>query len=99
MEGFLGLNQILGARAVTAADVAANRARMESAKASGRRVAQLPLRTRPTVPALLPISRSGWWQGVKDGKFPAPVRCGGRSLWRASDIQALLDKLGGGHSS
>ena len=48
----------------------------------------------PTVLANFPISRSGWYQGVKDGRFPAPVRLGPRSVaWRTSDIQSLIASL------
>jgi predicted DNA-binding transcriptional regulator AlpA len=40
----------------------------------------------------LPISRSGWWAGVKCGRYPKPVRLGPRTTaWRASDIRHLID--------
>jgi predicted DNA-binding transcriptional regulator AlpA len=96
MEALLGLTQILGTREVTREQVGANRARMESAKASGRPMAPLPLRPRPAVPALLPISKSSWWAGVADGRYPKPVSVGARSMWRARDIEALLERLGAG---
>jgi predicted DNA-binding transcriptional regulator AlpA len=96
MEALLGLTQILGTREVTREQVGANRARMESAKASGRPMAPLPLRPRPAVPALLPISKSSWWAGVATGKYPAPVRVGRRSLWRSRDVEDLLERLGRG---
>jgi prophage regulatory protein len=39
----------------------------------------------------LPISRSGWWAGVKSGRYPKPVRLGPRTTaWRASDIRRLV---------
>jgi predicted DNA-binding transcriptional regulator AlpA len=45
----------------------------------------------PTGP--LPISRSGWWAGVKSGRYPKPVRLGPRSTaWRASDIRRLVQQ-------
>lgn len=51
------------------------------------------------IPALLPISRSGWWAGVKAGKYPKPVRISPRRVaWRASDIAALLERLSMGAS-
>jgi predicted DNA-binding transcriptional regulator AlpA len=41
----------------------------------------------------LPISRSGWWAGVKSGRFPKPVRLGPRTTaWRASDIRRLVQQ-------
>jgi prophage regulatory protein len=43
----------------------------------------------------IPVSRTTWWQGVKDGKFPQPVKLGPRTTaWRASDIDALINRLG-----
>ncbi|WP_105381352.1 helix-turn-helix transcriptional regulator [Neorhizobium alkalisoli] len=42
----------------------------------------------------LPISRSGFWAGVKDGKFPKPRKISARvTVWRAEDIRALLAKI------
>ncbi len=42
----------------------------------------------------IPVSRSAWWQGVKDGKFPPPVKLGPRTTaWRASDIDVLITRL------
>jgi len=45
----------------------------------------------PQVLQFLPISRSAWWAGVKDGRYPEPVRIGSRSVaWRFDDVQALI---------
>jgi len=49
----------------------------------------------PTVLAVYPVSRSTWWLGVKDGRFPKPVKLGPRTTaWRVSDIRELLDGVG-----
>ncbi len=38
------------------------------------------------------ISRSAWYDGVKKGRFPQPVRLGPRmTLWKNSDIQKLTE--------
>jgi prophage regulatory protein len=51
----------------------------------------------PQVLERIPISRSGWWQGVKDGRFPQPVKLSPRvTVWRAADIQAYIDAAGQG---
>jgi predicted DNA-binding transcriptional regulator AlpA len=43
------------------------------------------------IPALLPISRSSFWAGVKTGRFPRPVKLGPRTTaWRVEDIRALI---------
>jgi len=45
----------------------------------------------PTVLSVYPVSRSTWWNGVKDKKFPAPVKLGPRcTAWRVSDIRKLI---------
>ena len=52
------------------------------------------------IPAILPISRSSWWAGVKSGKYPRPIKLGPKTIaWRASDIQALLTKLEGDNAT
>lgn len=39
----------------------------------------------------IPVSKSTWWAGVKDGRFPKPIKLGPRiTVWRAEDIQRLL---------
>jgi prophage regulatory protein len=44
----------------------------------------------PTGP--IPVGRSTWWAGVKDGRFPKPVKLGPRiTAWRAEDIRALIE--------
>lgn len=40
----------------------------------------------------IPVSKSTWWAGVKDGRFPKPLKLGKRvTVWRAEDIQALIE--------
>ncbi len=41
----------------------------------------------------IPVSKSTWWAGVKDGRFPKPVKLGLRiTAWRVEDIRALIEK-------
>ena len=48
----------------------------------------------PTVLDQVTMSRSGWLQGVKDGRYPAPVRLSPRRVaWRQSDITAFINGL------
>jgi len=48
----------------------------------------------PGVLAKVPVSRSAWWQGVKEGRYPAAVKLGPRTTaWRESDIDALIQSL------
>lgn len=40
----------------------------------------------------IPVSKSTWWQGVKDGRFPKPEKLGPRTtVWRVEDIRALFE--------
>ncbi|RYG57335.1 MAG: AlpA family phage regulatory protein [Alphaproteobacteria bacterium] len=42
----------------------------------------------------LPMSRSSWFNGVKDGRYPRGVKLGPKTVcWRASDINALIRSL------
>lgn len=46
----------------------------------------------PPTPALIPVSKSTWWQGVADGRYPQPVRIGKRAVaWRVEDVRALIE--------
>ena len=43
---------------------------------------------------LIPISTSAWWAGIKNGKYPAPIKLGPKTtVWRASDIKKLIETL------
>lgn len=48
----------------------------------------------PQVLQLIPVSRSGWWAGVKNGRYPTPVKLSARvTVWRMSDVQAYIDSV------
>ncbi len=41
------------------------------------------------------VSRSYWWAGVKDGRFPPGIKLSARvTVWRCSDIDALIATIG-----
>ena len=47
----------------------------------------------PQILAVFPVGRSSWWQGVRAGRFPAPVKLGPRTTaWRVEDILALIEQ-------
>ncbi len=49
----------------------------------------------PQVLSLIPIGKSCWWQGVKSGRYPKPVKLSERcTAWRVEDILALVKQLG-----
>ena len=45
----------------------------------------------PKILAIFPISRSGFWAGVKSGKYPKPVKISKRcTAWKVEDIRKLI---------
>ena len=59
---------------------------------------QLPLTgfmRLPQILQLIPVSKSAWWQGCREGRFPKPVKLGPRTTaWRVEDIATLIERLG-----
>ena len=50
----------------------------------------------PQVLAIIPISKSAWWQGCKDGRYPKPIKLGPRTtVSRSADNFALVRRLSG----
>ncbi|MDQ9168992.1 transcriptional regulator [Oxalobacteraceae bacterium R-40] len=44
----------------------------------------------PPIPPLIPVKKTCWWEGVKTGRFPKPVKIGRCTMWRVEDIKALI---------
>ena len=45
----------------------------------------------PPIPAIIPVKKSCWWDGVRSGRFPKPVKLGPRiTAWRVEDIRTLI---------
>lgn len=41
----------------------------------------------------IPVSKSTWWLGIKDGRFPKPLKLGPKiTVWRAEDICSLIEQ-------
>lgn len=39
----------------------------------------------------IPVGKSTWWDGVRSGRYPKPVKLGPRvTAWRVEDIRALM---------
>jgi prophage regulatory protein len=51
-----------------------------------------PTNNDPGTPALVPVSASTWWAGVRNGRYPQPTRALGARItaWRVEDIRALI---------
>jgi prophage regulatory protein len=49
-------------------------------------------KAEPPIPAVFPVSKSTWWEGVRSGRFPKPVKLGPKiSAWRVEDIRELIE--------
>lgn len=49
-------------------------------------------RANPPVPPIIPIKKSCWWDGVRKGRFPQPVKLGPKvTVWRVEDIRRLIE--------
>lgn len=43
------------------------------------------------IPAVIPVSKSTWWEGCRNGRYPKPVKLGPRTTaWNVADIRALI---------
>lgn len=43
---------------------------------------------------IFPISKSAWWQGCANGRYPKPVKLGPRTtVWRAEEIKAFIESV------
>lgn len=41
----------------------------------------------------IPVSRSAWYEGIKRGRFPKPIKLGPRTTaWRVDDIRQLIER-------
>ena len=48
----------------------------------------------PQVLQVMGVCKSTWWNGVRSGKFPQPVKLGPRTTaWRVADIRQLIENL------
>jgi len=49
----------------------------------------------PEVLKVFPVSKSSWWAGVREGRYPKPVKLGPKiTAWRVADIHDLIRSMG-----
>lgn len=49
---------------------------------------------------LIPLGKTCWWEGVKSGRFPKPVKLSTRcTAWRVEDIRGLIKALSESHTN
>lgn len=48
----------------------------------------------PAVLSVFPVSKSTWWAGISEGRFPKGVKLGPRiTAWKVEDIRRLIECL------
>ena len=51
-------------------------------------------KSNPPIKPIIPVSKSAWWEGVKQGKYPQPIKIGSNTtVWRSDHIKELIDSL------
>lgn len=102
--GFLRLPDVIGEDEITAEQAAANREHNKQAEAKaindGRfnkngkpKYSRWPTKARSATRAIIPVKKSCWWDGVRSGRFPKPVKFGRCTMWRVEDIKALIESV------
>lgn len=48
----------------------------------------------PKILSIFGFSKSTWWAGIRNGRFPRGIKLGKRmTAWRVSDIEKLIQEL------
>ena len=51
-------------------------------------------KSEPPVPAIFPVCSSSWWNGVKQGIYPSPVKLSANvTAWRVENILELIERI------
>ncbi len=46
----------------------------------------------PPIAAVIPVCKAAWWNGIKSGKYPPPLKLGpNTTVWRVKDIRQLIE--------
>jgi predicted DNA-binding transcriptional regulator AlpA len=49
----------------------------------------------PSILRVFPVSRSTWWEGVRQKRYPQPIKLGPRiTAWKVEEIHAFLAAQG-----
>lgn len=44
------------------------------------------------IPAIIPVSKASWWNGVRSGKYPKPRKLGPRTtVWTVEQIRQVVE--------
>ncbi len=50
-------------------------------------------KSNPPIPPIIPVGKSSWWEGVKTGRYPRPLKLGPRTtVWTVESIRKLIQE-------
>lgn len=56
------------------------------------RIDQIVGNPKKGIEGIIPVCKASWWNGVKAGRYPAPVKLGANTVaWRAADVLKLVE--------
>ena len=56
------------------------------------RLNQIVGNPKTNTPPIIPVSKTTWWAGVKEGRFPKSIKLGPHTtVWRIEDIRRLIE--------
>lgn len=59
------------------------------------RISQIVNNREKGTVGVIPVCAATWWNGVRSGKYPKPVKLGPRTTaWKVEDIRALVKQMG-----
>ncbi len=48
----------------------------------------------PPSPPIIPVSKSSWWKGISNGRYPKPLKLApNTTVWKVEDIIALISSV------
>ena len=52
------------------------------------------LKNDPPLAPFVPVSKSTWWRGVREERFPKPQKLSAKvTVWRGADLLAPIEEL------
>jgi len=58
------------------------------------RLPQIIGNRKTNTPPIIPVCKSTWYNGIKEGRYPKPVRISKASIaWKVEDIRQLVENM------
>ena len=51
-------------------------------------------KAKPPIQPIIPLSKTTWWNGVRAGRYPQPIKLSDNvTAWRSDNFQNLVDEI------